>query len=107
MGAGQSQDSVQEVKYEEPTNTLPQHSNTDVKANQTTSGAPAKANPIATQAPARANQTKAEAPLPHNCEEILKHADSPVDRTSREKLYDQLYAGVYLNQKKRASAKNI
>ncbi|MFX9845290.1 PP2 domain-containing protein, partial [Acinetobacter baumannii] len=42
-----------------------------------------------------------EPQLPHNCDEILKHADSPVDRSSTTKLYEQLYAGVYLNKNKK------
>lgn len=40
---------------------------------------------------------------PHNYEEILKDADASVDRSSIEKLYDQLYAGVFLSQNKKAS----
>ncbi|CAN4080349.1 unnamed protein product [Withania somnifera] len=39
--------------------------------------------------------------FPHNYEEILKEADSSVDRSSMDKLYDQLYAGVFLNQKRK------
>lgn len=36
--------------------------------------------------------------LPHNCEAILKgNSDTPIDRSSLEKLYQQLYAGVFLN----------
>ncbi|XP_061354732.1 protein PHLOEM PROTEIN 2-LIKE A1-like [Gastrolobium bilobum] len=37
--------------------------------------------------------------FPHNYEHILKDADSPVDKSSREKLCDQLYAGVFLDNK--------
>ncbi|XP_019423652.1 PREDICTED: lectin-like [Lupinus angustifolius] len=40
-----------------------------------------------------------EASFPHNYEEILKDADSPVDKSSRDKLCDQLYAGVFLDRK--------
>jgi hypothetical protein len=39
--------------------------------------------------------------LPHNYEAIIKHADSPVDNSSAEKLYNQLRGGVFLNQKKK------
>ncbi|XP_060192644.1 lectin-like [Lycium barbarum] len=39
--------------------------------------------------------------FPHNYEEILKEADSSVDRSSIDKLYDQLHAGVFLNQKRK------
>uniref|UniRef100_A0A3Q7F1Q9 Protein PHLOEM PROTEIN 2-LIKE A1 n=2 Tax=Solanum lycopersicum TaxID=4081 RepID=A0A3Q7F1Q9_SOLLC len=39
--------------------------------------------------------------FPHNYEEILKEADSSVDRSSMDKLYDQLYTGVFLNQKRK------
>nr|XP_027088996.1 lectin-like [Coffea arabica]XP_027088997.1 lectin-like [Coffea arabica] len=46
-------------------------------------------------------KTATELKLPHNHEEILKDADAPVDKSSTEKLYDQLYAGVFLNQKKK------
>ncbi|KAK3037087.1 hypothetical protein RJ639_029929 [Escallonia herrerae] len=38
---------------------------------------------------------------PHNCEAILNDADRPIDRSSVEKLHDQLYAGVFLNQKRK------
>ncbi|KAK2975492.1 hypothetical protein RJ640_005801 [Escallonia rubra] len=38
---------------------------------------------------------------PHNCEAILKDADIPIDRSSVEKLLDQLYAGVFLNKKRK------
>lgn len=36
--------------------------------------------------------------LPHNCEAIVKDADTPLDKLSMDELYDQLYAGVFLNQ---------
>ncbi|GFQ04829.1 protein phloem protein 2-like a9 [Phtheirospermum japonicum] len=38
------------------------------------------------------NQSTKQVSLPHNYEDILKHADSPVDRSSTEKLLEQLYA---------------
>lgn len=44
-----------------------------------------------------------EVKLPHNYEAIVKHADSPFDDSSTEKLYNQLQAGVFLNQEKKAS----
>lgn len=37
--------------------------------------------------------------LPHACETILKDADSPTDTSST----DQLYAGVFLNKKRKVS----
>ncbi|XVF87085.1 hypothetical protein PTKIN_Ptkin18bG0092100 [Pterospermum kingtungense] len=39
--------------------------------------------------------------LPHNCEAILKDADSPVDMSSMDNLLSQLYSGVFLNQKRK------
>ncbi|XP_022715456.1 protein PHLOEM PROTEIN 2-LIKE A1-like [Durio zibethinus] len=39
--------------------------------------------------------------LPHNYEFILKDADSPVDISSIDKLFSQLHAGVFLNQKRK------
>ncbi|XVF87047.1 hypothetical protein PTKIN_Ptkin18bG0089300 [Pterospermum kingtungense] len=39
--------------------------------------------------------------LPHNCEAILKDADSPMDMSSMDKLLSQLYSGVFLNQKRK------
>ncbi|KAF5199623.1 Phloem protein 2-like a1 [Thalictrum thalictroides] len=36
----------------------------------------------------------------HKYEDILKAADTPIDRSSKEKLFAQLHSGVYLNQKK-------
>lgn len=46
-------------------------------------------------------KTVKEVKLPHNCEAILRDADSPVDRSSVDKLYDQLSTGVFLNQKRK------
>ncbi|KAG2688087.1 hypothetical protein I3760_09G077500 [Carya illinoinensis] len=37
---------------------------------------------------------------PHNYEVLLRDADSPVDRSSMDKLYDQLCSGVLLNHKR-------
>lgn len=37
-------------------------------------------------------------PPPHNYEAIVK--DAAIDKSSTEKLYQQLYTGVFLNQKK-------
>ncbi|XP_058198258.1 lectin-like [Rhododendron vialii] len=45
--------------------------------------------------------TPPEVKLPHNYEAIVKHADSPFDSSSTEKLYNQLQAGVFLNQEKK------
>jgi hypothetical protein len=39
--------------------------------------------------------------LPHNYEAILKDADSPIDNSSPVKILEQLYAKVYLSQKKK------
>ncbi|KAJ8763743.1 hypothetical protein K2173_003525 [Erythroxylum novogranatense] len=39
--------------------------------------------------------------LPHNCEAILREADSPLDWSSLDKLYDQLLTGVSLKQKRK------
>ncbi|KAG2688077.1 hypothetical protein I3760_09G077300 [Carya illinoinensis] len=38
---------------------------------------------------------------PHNYEVLLRDADSPVDRSSMDKLYDQLCSGLLLNQKRK------
>ncbi|KAK2991706.1 hypothetical protein RJ640_019498 [Escallonia rubra] len=38
---------------------------------------------------------------PHNCEAILNDADILIDKSSIEELQDQLYAGVFLNQKRK------
>ncbi|KAL3654582.1 hypothetical protein CASFOL_001567 [Castilleja foliolosa] len=46
------------------------------------------------------SQSKKQVSLPHKYEDILKHADSPVDK-STDKLLEQLYAGVVLNQNKK------
>lgn len=42
---------------------------------------------------------------PHNCEDLLRDADSPVDRSSMNKLYDQLRSGLFLNQNKKVRVK--
>ncbi|XP_050898610.1 protein PHLOEM PROTEIN 2-LIKE A1 [Lathyrus oleraceus] len=41
----------------------------------------------------------AQLSFPHIFERILRDADSPVDRSSKEKLFDQLHGGVYLHDK--------
>ncbi|KAL2494071.1 Protein PHLOEM PROTEIN 2-LIKE A1 [Forsythia ovata] len=79
MGAGPSQDTAS-LPIEESNDAQMQSKNTDhVKAIQTTT----------------------EVSLPHNCDNILKDADSPTDKSSTNKLYDQLCAGVFLNQKRK------
>ncbi|CAL5213056.1 unnamed protein product [Lathyrus oleraceus] len=41
----------------------------------------------------------AQLSFPHNFERILMDADSPVDISSKEKLFDELHDGVYLHDK--------
>lgn len=42
--------------------------------------------------------------LPHNCEAIINdNSDSPIDKSSPEKVYEQLHAGVYLNGRRKVS----
>ncbi|KAI3455833.1 hypothetical protein Pfo_012496 [Paulownia fortunei] len=79
MGASLSQNKATAPNDEESSNAASQSSNTVAKANQNTT----------------------EVSLPQNCEEILKHADSPVDRSSTKKLLEQLYAGIFLNQNRK------
>lgn len=74
MGAGTSHDQASEQKGEEPSK----------------NGQESK------------NQSSKQVSLPHNCEVILKHADSPVDRSSTN-IQEILYTGVFLNNKKKAS----
>ncbi|XP_038895126.1 lectin-like [Benincasa hispida] len=40
-----------------------------------------------------------EVKLGHGFEDILKDADLPVDRSSLDKLHEQLYAGIFLNKR--------
>ncbi|KAL6992049.1 hypothetical protein U1Q18_010160 [Sarracenia purpurea var. burkii] len=82
MGAGPSQEDAAPQVREEPTGkTIPQISNTD----------------------SRSRGTIAQVRMPHNYEAIIKDADSTVDNnfSSIDKLYDQLQAGVFLNQKRK------
>ncbi|CAL5213060.1 unnamed protein product [Lathyrus oleraceus] len=41
----------------------------------------------------------AQLSFPHNFERILRDADSPVDRSSKEKMFDELHDGVLLHDK--------
>ncbi|XP_050894565.1 protein PHLOEM PROTEIN 2-LIKE A1 [Lathyrus oleraceus] len=41
----------------------------------------------------------AQLSFPHNFEHILRDADSPVDRSFKEKMFDRLHAGVFLHDK--------
>ncbi|KAK4440334.1 protein PHLOEM PROTEIN 2-LIKE A1 [Sesamum alatum] len=72
MGAGLSQNQVTEPNDEGPSNKTSHSSNSDAKP----------------------SQSAAQVLLPHNCNDILKHADSPIDRSSTKKLLEQLYAGL-------------
>ncbi|XP_038689908.1 protein PHLOEM PROTEIN 2-LIKE A1-like [Tripterygium wilfordii] len=71
----------------------------EVKPNET------KANVVANKIEAKASTNKAkataEAKLPYNYEAIIRDADSPIDRSSTDKLYEQLCNGVFLNQKRK------
>ncbi|KAA8544785.1 hypothetical protein F0562_019511 [Nyssa sinensis] len=69
------------------------------KATSQTSEEPRKTNIIETQTQTTTQQIL----LPHKYEDIVKDADSPIDNSSIDKLYDQLYAGVFLNRKRKAS----
>ncbi|KAG6398158.1 hypothetical protein SASPL_139613 [Salvia splendens] len=51
---------------------------------------------------AKANQSSKRVLLPHNCGDILKHADSPV-YISATNNQEVLYTGVFLNQKRKAT----
>ncbi|KAJ4702538.1 protein PHLOEM PROTEIN 2-LIKE A1-like [Melia azedarach] len=42
-----------------------------------------------------------EVKLPHKFEAIVADADSHIDKSSNGKLYEQLYSGVFLNQKRK------
>lgn len=53
--------------------------------------------------PPAERKPQVQAQLPHNLEDILKDADSPIDRSSMDKLYQQLTAGIYLKKKKQVS----
>ncbi|KAL0442338.1 UNVERIFIED_CONTAM: protein PHLOEM PROTEIN 2-LIKE A1 [Sesamum latifolium] len=72
MGAGLSQDKATQPNDEGSSNNTSQSSNSDAKP----------------------SQSATQVLLPHNCEDILKHADSPIDRSSTKKLLEQLYAGL-------------
>ncbi|KAF5178445.1 hypothetical protein FRX31_031968, partial [Thalictrum thalictroides] len=43
----------------------------------------------------------------HNYDDIIKSADTPLDQSSKEKLYDQLHSGVYLNKKRQAGLSKV
>ncbi|XP_021890035.1 lectin-like [Carica papaya] len=50
---------------------------------------------------AKVEEKTVEKNLPHSFEGIIKNSDSDIDRSSVKKLYDQLHAGVFLNQKRK------
>ncbi|KAI8524718.1 hypothetical protein RHMOL_Rhmol13G0170300 [Rhododendron molle] len=93
MGTGWSQDETPQVREE----SLPQI---------TEQGSPRK--PIISHSTekdsSRVRDAKTpEVKLPHNYEAIVKHADSPFDDSSTEKLYNQLQAGKYWVDRKSSS----
>ncbi|KAK4710667.1 hypothetical protein R3W88_005180 [Solanum pinnatisectum] len=99
MGSGLSQD--QDLKQnQEVSNTSPQGHHSDAAV---LNEEPRKIMPQSSKSTETNKTMEATRVLrfPHNYEEILKEADSSVDRSSVDKLYDQLYTGVYLNQKRK------
>lgn len=56
---------------------------------------------MATAQEAQVSQTKLQ--LPKNYEAILEDADSQIDNSSSDRLYEQLYSGIFLNQKKKVT----
>jgi hypothetical protein len=85
MGASQSTPSQAEAPKPEPNK---ESNNTEEK--------PTEAKPSETIAKEAAEKA---APLSHNNEAILKDADSPIEKSSLDRLYDQLHAGELSNQK--------
>lgn len=97
MGSGWSQD--QDLQQnQELRNTSPQshHNDAAVVNEEPRKSMPQSSKSIETNKTMEATRVVG---FPHNYEEILKEADSSIDRSSMDKLYDQLYAGVFLNQK--------
>ncbi|GAV64363.1 PP2 domain-containing protein [Cephalotus follicularis] len=108
MGAQWSQDQASQSKpSEDPRHNESQNMNTKANAvdNTEVKTCDAKAKVVENTEAAQLYDTKvksvektAEVKLPHNYEAIIKDADSPIDK---EKLYDQLCAGVFLNQNRK------
>ncbi|KZV42513.1 hypothetical protein F511_38538 [Dorcoceras hygrometricum] len=85
MGAGPSQEKDQASDpNKETTNSRTTYNDTEVTRSATT-----------------------QVPLPHNWEGIVKDADSPIEisSTNMQQLHDQLYAGIFLNQNRKANYK--
>lgn len=84
MGAGPSQDKNDASHSNKETTNPPITYNTDGNATRSAT---------------------TQVPLPHNWEGILKDADSPIEKssTNMQQLRDQLYAGIFLNQNRKAS----
>lgn len=87
MGAGNSQDQ-------------PSHPPAEKHTESSESSCYTETRPAEVKLP-ETTRPPAELKLPHNCEILLKDADLLVDKSSTQKLYDQLYAGVFLNQKRK------
>ncbi|XP_052201834.1 lectin-like [Diospyros lotus] len=109
MGASSSQDEAQQVT-EEPKKSVPHSSSssgvnsmpnetTEVTRNQDEE--PRKRVSEGSAIDSKVGRTTAQVKLPHNYEAIIKDADSPIDKSSPDKLSDQLQAGVFLTQKKK------
>lgn len=50
-----------------------------------------------------ATEFNVDVEIPFNFEIIVQDADSTIDNSSTDELYDQLYSGVFLNGKRKAS----
>ncbi|XVE51679.1 hypothetical protein DITRI_Ditri02bG0060900 [Diplodiscus trichospermus] len=93
MGASHSQSQDSEPNLE----------NNSIKAQNQESHVQPKgktADPELVRAQSMAVEKKEKIQLPHNCEAILKDADSSVDMSCMDKLLSELHAGVFLNQKR-------
>lgn len=120
MGTGWSQDEASQCQLgEKPSYNESQHNvqkTTPPRLSETESSTVGKAAEVKAKAEekgldAKLCETKAKATgeikFPYNYDHILRDADSPIDRTSMQKLYDQLCSGIFLNQKRKASTISI
>lgn len=99
MGSGWSEEQAAQPQPQQQ----PAAANAAVRSNEHSSGNSSDNNLKEEKEKVVKGKLEEEMKLGHGFEDILKYADLPVDRSSLEKLHEQLYVGIFLNKRTKAS----
>uniref|UniRef100_A0A9I9E2A5 Protein PHLOEM PROTEIN 2-LIKE A1-like n=1 Tax=Cucumis melo TaxID=3656 RepID=A0A9I9E2A5_CUCME len=95
MGSGWSEEQAAQPQPQQQ----PAAANAAVRSNEHSSGNSSDNNLKEEKEKVVKGKLEEEMKLGHGFEDILKYADLPVDRSSLEKLHEQLYVGIFLNKR--------